>query len=106
MATQQRADTFTEFMETVQWHERDVSPQPNDATNINNEVTVGQGPFTIRELRKAIRKIKGGRAVKEGDIPIECFKALAQEPDEVLAPILEIFNDCLSSQNLPTEWGT
>jgi hypothetical protein len=56
-----------------------------------DEAPALRAPFDVRmdhitdaELRKAIQKRKSCRACKEGDVPIECFKALAEETGTVL----------------------
>ena len=38
----------------------------------------------IAELRHAIRKMSSGKACKQGDIPIECYKEMADFPSQAL----------------------
>ena len=62
--------------------------------------------FDMAELRRAIQKLSTGKAKKDGDIPIEVFKALAMEPDMSLGWLLNLCNHCWQNKTLPSECST
>ena len=76
VSTDMRADTFAQYLETVQWYVRPVQLIPGVEPQIHATPDVGDAPFTHAELRKAIRGLKSGKATQENDIPIEFFKTL------------------------------
>jgi len=67
-------------------------------------LNVSDTAFTHVELRKAIRRLKSGKATQESDIPIEFFKALADSPGPALDCILDLCNDCLQEREVPESW--
>ena len=50
--------------------------------------------------------MKSGKAAKEGDIPVECFKALATEDGQNLQWILSFCTACWEAKALPEAWRT
>lgn len=60
--------------------------------------------FTYQELRRAITKLKSGKAVCTGDVPIECFKALAYAPGAQLQDFLDLCNTCWAHGHVPNDW--
>ena len=62
---------------------------------VHAPLPVREGLFTHRELRKAVRGLRSGRATRDGDISVECFKALASGPGTMLHDLLDFFDDCL-----------
>ena len=62
------------------------------------------GVFTEAELRKAILKMPRGKATKIGDIPIECFKAFAEEGPGALQWMTDFCNSCWNKKELASEW--
>ena len=50
--------------------------------------------------------MKSGCATRTGDIPVECFKALADGPGFFLQDLLNLFNDCLRMAAFPDDWVT
>jgi len=101
-----RAQTFAEFLESVQWHVRPVTLVPDQAPPINPVFNVDLSPFTVKELKRAISKMSSGKACKDYDIPIECFKALASSGDEHILWLLTFCNDCWAKKAFPREWAS
>ena len=50
--------------------------------------------------------MNNGKATKTNDIPIECFKALAEEGDEHLEWLLRFCNECWVCKTVPEDWST
>ncbi|KAK3530327.1 hypothetical protein QTP86_023932, partial [Hemibagrus guttatus] len=53
------------------------------------------------EVRKALKRMKSGKAVGPDDIPVEVWKCLGEEAVEFLA---SLFNRVLESERMPEEW--
>ncbi|KAK3506315.1 hypothetical protein QTP70_016082, partial [Hemibagrus guttatus] len=54
------------------------------------------------EVRKALKRMKSGKAVGPDDIPVEVWKCLGEAAVEFLA---SLFNRVLESERMPEEWG-
>ncbi|KAK3561878.1 hypothetical protein QTP86_017458 [Hemibagrus guttatus] len=53
------------------------------------------------EVRKALKRMKSGKAVGSDDIPVEVWKCLGEAAVEFLA---SLFNRVLESERMPEEW--
>ncbi|KAK3555020.1 hypothetical protein QTP86_005711 [Hemibagrus guttatus] len=53
------------------------------------------------EVRKALKRMKSGKAVGPDDIPVEVWKCLGEAAVEFLA---SLFNKVLESEKMPEEW--
>ncbi|KAK3535500.1 hypothetical protein QTP70_016924 [Hemibagrus guttatus] len=53
------------------------------------------------EVRKALKRMKSGKAVGPGDIPVEVWKCLGEAAVEFLT---SLFNRILESEKIPEEW--
>ena len=106
VSSELRAETFAAHLETVQWKVRHVTLIPDSKQALNNTLPINCEPFTLTELRKAIAKMGSGKATVDKDVPIECFKALAQEGDCYLQWLLSFCNDCWLNKSVPSEWST
>ncbi|KAK3514994.1 hypothetical protein QTP70_003257 [Hemibagrus guttatus] len=53
------------------------------------------------EVRKALKRMKGGKAVGPDDIPVEVWKCLGEAAVEFLT---SLFNRVLESERMPEEW--
>ncbi|KAK3552760.1 hypothetical protein QTP86_022345, partial [Hemibagrus guttatus] len=53
------------------------------------------------EVRKALKRVKSGKAVGPDDIPVEVWKCLGEAAVEFLA---SLFNRVLESERMPEEW--
>ncbi|KAK3575213.1 hypothetical protein QTP86_021994 [Hemibagrus guttatus] len=65
--------------------------------------SVGQKVDKIRkdEVRKALKRMKSGKAVGPDDIPVKVWKCLGEAALEFLA---SLFNRVLESERMPEEW--
>ena len=106
VSSEVRAETFADFHDSIQWRVRDVTLVPDVEPPVRPTLPVNCDPFTERELQKAICKMGSGKAVKEQDIPVECFKALAESGDVHLQWLLSFCNECLSNKSVPNDWST
>ncbi|KAK3518202.1 hypothetical protein QTP70_033895, partial [Hemibagrus guttatus] len=57
--------------------------------------------FRKDEVRKALKRMKSGKAVGPDDIPVEVWKCLGEAAVEFLA---SLFNRVLESERMPEEW--
>jgi hypothetical protein len=104
--TDTRADAFAEHLEHIQWQVRPTTLIPNDSPPLHPQLEVESNSFTLTELRKAIGSLTAGKSYREGDLPIECFKALADGPGPLLQPLLDLFNHCWHHKQFPKSWLT
>ncbi|MCJ8749155.1 hypothetical protein PDJAM_G00173060 [Pangasius djambal] len=78
--------------------------EENERENRVEEVTsVEQKVDKIRkdEARKALKRMKSGKAVGPDDIPVEVWKCLGEAEVEFLT---SLFNRVLESEKMPEEW--
>ena len=72
VSTEERAETFAEYLETVQWA---VSLAVLiDAPPLYNELPVSSSAITLDELRLALRKMKLGKAAGPDTHPVEFWR--------------------------------
>ncbi|XP_014299688.2 uncharacterized protein LOC106694084 [Microplitis demolitor] len=57
--------------------------------------------FSAAELRRVVRGLKGGRAPSPDGIPVEVYKALVPQHEELL---LSTYNSCISVGVFPARW--
>ena len=103
VGTEQRANTFARHLEISQWQERDV-PFMNDVPLIREQIPVRFASFSQAELCQAIRSLASGKSFREGDVPIECYKAIADEGGFAFCLLLDICNQCLTETKFPADW--
>ena len=104
VSSELRAETLADHLEHLQWRVRPISLQPDPPPIIHPNLPVAESLFTVVELRKAITKLKSGKSIRDGDIPIECFKALAYAPGERLSGFLDLCNTCWAHGHVPNDW--
>jgi hypothetical protein len=105
ISSEQRAETFAEHLATVQWRVRPVTLVPEDSPPVAPPLHVDEEPFSEKELCKAIARMKCGKAVKKGDMPIEAYKALAAEKGAAWNWVLDFCNHCWRTKTIPQEWA-
>ena len=103
VSTSERADTFANYLECVQWRVRDVPPHVARLV-IHSELSVCVGPILQTEARNAIVRLSSGKAVKEQDVAIECFKAMACGPGAHLQQFVSLLNTCWDKNAVPQDW--
>ena len=106
VSSEMRAETLADQLESVQWKVRPATLAPGFDPPLRGSLPVRTTPFTDGEFRRAIRKMKSGKASQDGDIPVECFKALAAEPGAALQWILAYCNASWDAKAVPEEWRT
>ena len=104
VGTDERATTLAAHLENVQWCVRPVTLLPDLVEAKLPPLPVNEGLFTYDELCKAIARLPSGKATREGDVPVECFKALVDDTGEALQPFLDLCNTCLAHHAVPGEW--
>ena len=65
------------------------------------KISVFIGVLVKTEVREALKKMKGGKAVGPDDIPIEVWKCLG---DEGISWLTKLFNTILKTKKMPDEW--
>lgn len=104
--TDERAETFAEHLETIQWRVRHVTALPPHTNGpLRSPLNVQHGRFSHVELRKAIQKLRSGKAFKGDDVPIECLKAFANEAGPSFQWLLDFCNDCWEKKEVPEDWA-
>ena len=104
VSTEERAQTFARHLETYQWHERDAPYDDDVSFAIREDLPVKCGPISEAELTKAINALAAGKSFREGDVPIECFKAVAAEGGVAFCWLLDICNQCWAETAFPPDW--
>ncbi|KAK3553039.1 hypothetical protein QTP86_031195 [Hemibagrus guttatus] len=66
-----------------------------------NSVEQKEDKIRKDEVRKALKRMKSGKAVGPDDIPVEVWKCLGEAAVEFLA---SLFNRVLESERMPEEW--
>ena len=63
---------------------------------------------TVAELKRAIRKLKYGKASGEDFISTDLLKILGEDEDSevALAALAMLFTQCLEAGRVPADWGT
>jgi hypothetical protein len=106
VGTKSRSDTLADHLEHFQWRVRPISLQPDRPPAIYPALLVEEGLFNHRELRRAIEKLASGKAVRDRDVPIECYKALINSPGPCMQHFLELCNECWAHGQVPRDWLT
>ncbi|KAK3527096.1 hypothetical protein QTP86_010830 [Hemibagrus guttatus] len=94
--------------ESVQWRWKEYFEELMNEENerekrVEGVNSVEQKVDKIRkdEVRKALKKMKSGKAVGPDDIPVEVWKCLGEAAVEFLT---SLFNRVLESERMPEEW--
>ena len=104
VSTDERAQTFADHLESVQWHVRPITLIPGELPPIHSPLDANTENFTHKELRRAIMSLASGKSFKKDDVGIECFKALALEAGAALQEFLDLCNICLHHCTFPKDW--
>ena len=99
-----RAETFAEHLEHIQWHVRPVTLIPDTLPPLFPNLNVNESLFSQVEARKAIHRLASGKSIREDDVPIECFKALADEPGPAFQKFVDLLSHCYAHHHLPADW--
>jgi hypothetical protein len=98
----QRADTFANHLETVQWAVRPMSDMVQRPP-LGPVIPSCEGQITPEELRIAIKQLKLHRAAVQ--VPAEFLRALL-DAGEIHEDswLLKLMRECWQSKTTPTEW--
>ena len=101
----ERADTMAIYLEKVQWAVRPCATIP-DRPALGLDLPVDLGPIKKREVLRAAKKLKYGRACGTDGVPGELWRAIAGEDTEVASWAVEFCQRCWSTKEVPTAWHT
>ena len=104
VGTEERASTFADHLEKVQWCVRPATLVPDRLPPICPPLPTSEALFTHKELRKAIFSLASGKSIRKGDAPIEAFKAMAAEAGDAMQDFLDLCNECLLQGEVPQDW--
>ena len=102
--TDERAEAFAQHLESIQWRVRHVTALPDANAPLRPPLPIKEDRFDHVELRKAIGKLRSGKAFKHDDVPIECLKAFADEAGSSFTWLLDFCNECWEKKVVPNEW--
>ena len=97
-----RADTFAEYLSSVQWASRPITAMSE--TPLFEVLPVNQQEITMSELRAALKKFRLGKASGPDDIPIEYWQAVVFNPGQGADWLLSFCNCIWSGQSVPQSW--
>jgi len=102
VSSDERSEAFAEYYEHVQWKkpaEHDMPQKPP----LGPELPVNMGPVTIQEVRRALKKLKRGKAAGKDGFTSDFWKALLAS-DEALALATAVCEACWQYKRMPGDW--
>ncbi|KAK3514826.1 hypothetical protein QTP70_032796 [Hemibagrus guttatus] len=88
---------WKEYFEELMNEENEREKRVEGVNSVEQEVD----KIRKDEVRKALKRMKSGKAVGPDDIPVEVWKCLGEAAVEFLA---SLFNRVLESERMPEEW--
>ncbi|KAK3535166.1 hypothetical protein QTP70_004821 [Hemibagrus guttatus] len=88
---------WKEYFEELMNEENEREKRVEGVNSVEQEVD----KIRKDEVRKALKRMKSGKAVGPDDIPVEVWKCLGEAAVEFLA---SLFNRVLESEKMPEEW--
>ncbi|KAK3547714.1 hypothetical protein QTP86_028246, partial [Hemibagrus guttatus] len=88
---------WKEYFEELMNEENEREKRVEGVNSVEQEVD----KIRKDEVRKALKRMKSGKAVGPDDIPVEVWKCLGEAAVEFLA---NLFNRVLESERMPEEW--
>ncbi|KAK3570507.1 hypothetical protein QTP86_020082 [Hemibagrus guttatus] len=88
---------WKEYFEKLMNEENEREKRVEGVNSVEQEVN----KIRKDEVRKALKRMKSGKAVGPDDIPVEVWKCLGEAAVEFLA---SLFNRVLESERMPEEW--
>ena len=104
VSSEQRADTFAEYLEKVQWAVRPVSLTDDPEPVLFPELAVSSEPISMRELRRAVRLFKKGKATGPDDIPVEFWQTVLHNDLDASDWLLRFCNLVWEGRQVPDSW--
>ncbi|MCI4382174.1 hypothetical protein PGIGA_G00260740 [Pangasianodon gigas] len=90
---------WKEYSEELMNEENEREKRVEGVTSVEKKVD----KIRKDEVRKALKRMKSGKAVGPDDIPVEVWKCLGEAAVEFLT---SLFNRVLESEKIPEEWGS
>ncbi|MCJ8737953.1 hypothetical protein PDJAM_G00030010 [Pangasius djambal] len=88
---------WKEYFEELMNEENEREKRVEEVTSVEQKVD----KIRKDEVRKALKRMKSGKAVGPDDIPVEVWKCLGEAAVEFLT---SLFNRVLESEKMPEEW--
>ncbi|KAK3536896.1 hypothetical protein QTP86_027088, partial [Hemibagrus guttatus] len=88
---------WKEYFEELMNEENEREKRVEGVNSVEQKVD----KIRMDEVRKALKRMKSGKAVGPDDIPVEVWKCLGEAAVEFLA---SLFNRVLESERMPEEW--
>ena len=101
----ERPETLADHLERIQWKVRPVTELPEQRQPLRDPLPIKDGSFEHVELRKAINKLRSGKAYKQDDVPIECLKIFADTGGKRFQWLLDFCNRCWEQKTVPSDWS-
>ena len=73
------ADTMADYFEQVQWQRRFDDMRPASEAPLGPTLPINTSSFTLAELRRALSRLKAGKAAGPDDVPPDFWKAVAKD---------------------------
>ena len=102
VSSEERAEEFAEYLETVQWAVRS-SAQIVNRPVLRAPIGVDTGMFNEKELTCVLKRLRAEKASGEDSVAPEFFKALLSDT-EALREVLGFCNLCWRTKQVPTSW--
>ena len=103
VSSEQRADTFAEYLEQVQWAVRPA--RLVEKPPLFPELSVSRLPISQKEFQEAVNRLKDGKACGPDEVPIEYWKAIFSAESGIgMDWLLSLCNNCLASGEVPENW--
>ena len=102
VSSEERAETFAEYLEKVQWTVRPAAVVPQRPP-IREKLEVRKDNFSYDELSAVLRKLRRGRAAGCDEIPPDFWKALLEDRASVDI-VINFCNECWHSRDMPELW--
>ncbi|KAK2902094.1 hypothetical protein Q8A73_011840 [Channa argus] len=88
---------WKEYFEELMNEENERERRVEEVTGVEQEVA----KISKSEVRRALKRMKSGKAVGPDDIPVEVWKCLGEVAVEFLS---SLFNKILESERMPEDW--
>ena len=99
VSTEMRADTFTQYLQDVQWAVRHVTGMTEQP--LYDELNVSSAPITLKELPQAAKRFKAGKAVGRDGVPMEYWKTILNSSSKGADWLLAFCNAIWSGRQVP-----
>jgi len=102
VSSDERTEAFAEYYEQVQWKQPAAEELPRRPA-LGPELPVNMGTITVEEVRRALRKLKSGKAAGRDGFTSDFWKALLAN-DEAVTLAATVCKACWAHKRLPESW--